>query len=173
MTGSDGSVRVNYYGPLASERQGKNVDILIRATVAWEGNVLVEMETPIRIIADATGLNFTVDAYPSVLYAGTPRPESQIKAIAKYEGAPISNRRVYFTILQGPGFFSGNKTIAFVNTGPDGIATLTYFGPTRDEIFSTQTVVIQAQLETSVGEHKSPDEENPSYDEVIIRIVRD
>jgi hypothetical protein len=180
VTDGNGSVSVVYYGPLAKELQAFNQEIQIRATASISGSYDQPSQSDgahLLLIADATLLNFKAEAYPSTLYAGTPRPESQIKTLATYEGAPISNRKVFFTIVQGPGFFSGNRTMAVVITDAEGVATITYFGPTLNEVAYTQYVRILAQLETSTTDHKSPpdpdyQDSSASYRYIDLRIVR-
>ncbi|MDW7760484.1 MAG: hypothetical protein SCM96_07590 [Acidobacteriota bacterium] len=170
VTGNDGTVRIHYYGPLAAELMGVNQTINILATVAWEGKVIAQETTTIHIIADATNLSISIGAYPQVLYATNTRPQSEIKVTARYEGAPIANRRVYFTILSGPGFFAGNKQVAYVQTGPDGVASIVYYGPTKDEIAFDQMVTIRGHLETS---YPDPYESGQTYAEIDLRIIRE
>lgn len=173
VIGADGTVKVNYYGPLGSELKGKNHLVGIKATVSLDGTYQegFQSETAhIQAIADATDLNIDIGAFPQVLYATNTRPQSEIKVTARYEGAPIANRRVYFTILSGPGFFQGNRQVAYVHTGQDGVASITYFGPTKNEISFDQTITIRGHLETSFPDHFHS---GKSYDTVDIRIIRE
>lgn len=175
VIGADGSAKVNYYGPLGSELMGVNHLIGIKATVSLDGtydeDIQIQSGTAqIQVIADATDISFNIGANPQVLYATNTRPQSEIKVIARYEGAPIANRRVYFSILSGPGFFAGNKQVAYAHTGPDGVATITYFGPTKDEIAFDQMVTIRGHLETSYPDQY---DSGKTYDEVEIRIIRE
>jgi len=168
-TNSSGKASVTYIGPLASELTGgTNIDIYIRATYAQEKspfkiaeNDFVYAEFPIRIIRDITEIDLELTADPNVLNATSKRPKSEIRAVVKKaDGAPIIKRKVYFSILSGPGSFSNNKKKTMVKTNKDGVASITFRGPRESEISGDKVItVIRAHLETTTPDyiHKEVD----------------
>lgn len=148
VTNSNGVATVNYAGPFAQELTA-NATIYIWATVAGEGKDLIIEMTPVQIIKYPTDLIFEVVASPNVLYATSTRPESTIAALVKIGSTLVKDRKVYFTITAGPGEFSDDKRRTFAYTDQDGIATVIYIGPTKDEIAGDLFVTIKSQPETT------------------------
>ncbi|MGB8953665.1 MAG: hypothetical protein WCC06_13505 [Candidatus Aminicenantales bacterium] len=98
-------------------------------------------------------LTFTFEARPNVLYATSERATSEIRATVKRGGSPVKDATVYFSILYGPGFFSDYSTRIAVLTNEVGVASITYYSPTKYEIGYDQDVCLRAQLETSTPEY--------------------
>jgi hypothetical protein len=109
-------------------------------------------------------LTLYLSASPNVLYATTNRPTSEIKAVVKEGTIPLSGATIYFTLGGGPGYFSDYSRRTAIVTDGGGVATITYVGPTKDEIANDQDAMIQAHLQTS-----SP---NYMHKEVYLRILR-
>ncbi|MCX6565925.1 MAG: hypothetical protein NTW38_05800 [Candidatus Aminicenantes bacterium] len=94
-------------------------------------------------------LTFTLVADPNIIMAGTARPTSVIRAVVTENGEAAFNRTVFFTITAGPGEFPNFSQRAAVTTDWNGIASVTYTGPTKFEIEADTTATIMGQLETS------------------------
>lgn len=164
VTDQNGKIRLTYYGPLASEI-AQSTTVYIYATVAGEAKDAIFDLAPVYIIRDVIEINFELLAQPNVIYATSERPTSQIRAIlTKADGVPLSGRKVYFSVLSGPGEFSDNTTKTFAYTDEQGVATVTYVGPTKDEIGYDQFVTIRGQPETSTPDY--------IHKEVDIRIIK-
>ena len=93
-------------------------------------------------------LTFTLTANPNIILTGTARPTSSIQAVVTENGEAAFNRTVYFTITEGPGEFPNFSQRAAVTTDWNGVASITYTGPTKFEIDADTTATIMAQLET-------------------------
>lgn len=149
VTDSNGQITIGYFGPTAMELTADS-QIYITAIVAWEGKEYITEFSPIYIARDVTEVNFNIIAQPNVLWCTTVRPESTIQAtFTKTDGAPLVNRKVYFTILSGPGHFGDNKTKTYVMTNNQGEANIQYIGPKNSMIAFDQFVTIQGQPETT------------------------
>jgi len=165
-TDASGRASVIYVGPLASEITA-NTTVYIWASYTQEGSALKKAETdfvqtnsPLLIIRDVTDITLELYADPNVLNATDKRPKAEIRAVAKkVDGVPLVKRKVYFTILSGPGKFSNNRLKIVKKTNKKGIASIIYKGPTRSELGYEQIVTIQAHLETSTPDyiHKEVD----------------
>jgi hypothetical protein len=94
-------------------------------------------------------LMFTLVAEPNIIMAGEARPTSLIRAVVTENGEAAFNRTVYFTIIDGPGEFPNFTQRAAVTTDWNGVASITYTGPTKFEIEADTTATIMGQLETS------------------------
>jgi hypothetical protein len=79
----------------------------------------------------------------NTLFAGDSRGVTTISAsLRKYDGAPLTNRTVYFEIVdasgqkitQAPGYFDGNTTVKIGSTDSGGNASTAYYGPTSAEL---------------------------------------
>ena len=163
-TDSSGIVSLSYYGPTAQEILG-NQTLYIYAYAAWEGREIIAELTPVYIVRDGTAPIFELMADPNVLWCTSERPESLITGIFSYAGgAPVVGCKVFFEILSGPGVFSNSKTITFAYTDNEGIASVTYIGPTKYEIDADQDVTIRGQPETS-----TPDFISEEIDIFLIR----
>lgn len=150
ITDSSGLVSLSYYGPTAQDLTA-NQTLYIYAYAAWEGKEIIAELTPVYIVRDKFDLDlvFELMADPNVLWCTSERPESVILGIFTFEsGAPVVGRKVFFTILSGPGEFSDGKTKTYAVTDEEGVATITYVGPTNDEINYDQFVTIRGQPET-------------------------
>lgn len=159
-TDSSGSARINYYAPL-SEEITANATVYVRATVAWEGSQFIYETAPLYIVRDADQISFTVEAVPAVLYAGDSNPTSEIRAQLLIGGAPVQDYPVYFILQQDIGIFADGLKQTYALTNGDGIASITYIGPTWVEISSGEvTVTIKAVLTETVS------------DTVTIKIIR-
>lgn len=148
-TDSNGYVTLNYYGPIAQEITGDST-VHIYATVAWQGKEFIAEFTPVYIIRDVIDIALDLTANPNVILATSKRPESKVIAVATLvNGVPLVGRRVYFSILSGPGKFSNGKRKANIVTNASGVASITYIGPKTTEITKDTSVEVRAHLETS------------------------
>lgn len=155
-TDSNGVAKVTYFGPIDEEFPDDLEDecIEIEACV----NEVIEScddcptaTTFICIVQEGLDLSLDLFANPNVLLCTDERPESQIIAYFKEGAKPVVNRKVFFTITSGSGTFSNDKTSIAAHTNAQGIATVRYIGPTKDEITADQTVTIQGQGEAMDG----------------------
>jgi hypothetical protein len=94
-------------------------------------------------------LTFTLTATPNVILAGEARPTSIIRSEVTENGAPAVGRTIYFTISSGLGEFGDLSTRTAVVTDSNGLAEITYIGPTKYEIDADTSATILGQLETS------------------------
>ncbi len=151
-TDSSGAVRINYYGPL-SEEISANTTLYVRATVAWEGSQFIYETAPLYVVRDADQISFTVEAIPAVIYAGDSNPTSEIRARVLIGGAPVEDYPVYFILEGDIGIFADGLRHTYALTNGEGIASITYIGPTWVEISSNEvTVTIKAVLTQTVSE---------------------
>jgi len=99
------------------------------------------------------GLTFELEARPNVIMATEERSMSSVRATVKKNGIPVKDSLVYFTILTGPGEFSdyNRRTAAF--TDMNGVAEVTYIGPTSFEISADTLATIKSQLETTTPDY--------------------
>ncbi|MCK4496218.1 MAG: hypothetical protein KAU91_07695, partial [Candidatus Aminicenantes bacterium] len=176
-TDSSGLVSLSYYGPTAQEL-ANNQTLYINAYAAWEGKEIIAELTPVYIVRDKYDLDlvFKLMADPNVLWCTSERPESLITGIFTYaDGTPVVGRKVFFEILSGPGEFSFGRTKRYAVTDEEGIATVTYIGPTGDEIDADQFVTIQGQPET-YWVYIDPDDPNNNkyylHKEMEIRLIK-
>jgi hypothetical protein len=187
-TDSSGRVTVNYRGPLVDELE--NLDYLplyIYAHVGWQGKEEITELCPLNIISDVfdieSELQFDLQAFPNVLWCGSTPPTSRIvgKFIYKINGIPVVGRKVYFKIIRGPGKFDDGFAKTFAVTDDNGVAEVTYIGPTRNELTADTEVEIQGQPETDwIQVYTDPydpapiGEEDKYYihKEMIIRLIK-
>ncbi|MDH4195839.1 MAG: hypothetical protein OEW05_00370 [Candidatus Aminicenantes bacterium] len=82
-------------------------------------------------------------ASTNTLLAADSRGVTTISAsLKKYDGAPLSNRTVYFEILdayfnkqtKAPGYFDGNTTVKVGSTDGSGNVSTAYYGPKGSEM---------------------------------------
>ncbi len=150
VTDGGGNVSMTYFGPLSTEVAADDQTVYIWAKTALLGNDFVFDNTPVHIVPNITKATLVANAFPNVLFATSPRPESLIKATALSGAAPLANRKVYFEILNNlPGHFSDKKRVTFAITNSAGEAEVTYQGPTDNEIGADTGILIRARLETN------------------------
>jgi hypothetical protein len=148
VTDQSGNITMQYYGPLAQELAADS-QIYITAIVAWQGHEYIIERSPVYIIRDVTDVVFSFIAQPNVLWCTQTRPQSTLKGIfTKADGSPLVNRKVFFKILSGPGYFQDNKTKTYILTNDQGEAIINYIGPLNSGISYDSFVTIQAQPET-------------------------
>lgn len=178
VTDQNGMVYATYLGPYAQELL-TDFTVYITAVVAWEGEVFISEFAPVYIIRETASMSFVIYADPNTLLASDSRPTSKITAYLNTgDGIPASNREVFFWIQEIPsffmtgGFFEGNKTVGSARTDENGVATITYYGPTKYEIGGSGCINIYAQPDISalVSEIEDPDY---LYALVEIRILKD
>jgi hypothetical protein len=151
-TDSSGSVRINYYGPI-SEEISANATIYVKATVAWEGSQFIYEKAPLYVVRDADEISFTVEAIPSVIFAGDSNPTCEIRARLLIGGAPVQDYPVYYILEQQLGFFADGKRQTYALTNAEGIASMTYIGPTWVEITGTgTTITVNVVLTDTISE---------------------
>ena len=110
-------------------------------------------------------LVFHISADPNVLYCTSQKPKSKITtSLTRSDGSPIVGTRVYFSILSGPGSFTGGGTRASVVTNQNGIATVTFSGPAGNTIKRDQFATIRGQPQTATP--------NYIHREVSIRLIK-
>jgi hypothetical protein len=83
------------------------------------------------------------------LWCSDEKPASQVTALFKEGNTPQANQKIYFTLSSSVGEFSNGLTKTYAWTNSQGIATVTYYGPTKDDITADQTITITGQVETS------------------------
>lgn len=169
VTDSNGQATADYYGPDAAEMAAKNMtqntSVYIRASAYWDQEISYYATAPIHIIVDTIDVTFDLRAEPNVLNCTNERPQAEIKAVfKKFDGTPITGRKIFFKIIKGPGKFSDGKTKTYALTDSNGEASMTYIGPTRDEIKLDTSVTIQGQPETSTPDY--------IHIEVDIRLIK-
>jgi DNA/RNA endonuclease YhcR with UshA esterase domain len=153
-TDSNGNITLTYSGPTEQELIDQNMEkeddfiIYIYAYVGGEGEEIVTQQTPITILKEVFAINFELQAYPNVLWCTSKRPKSEIRGIFTNNGVPIIGKKVFFKIISGPGKFSDGFTKTYATTDSNGVATITYVGPTKDELTYDTFVTIQGQPET-------------------------
>ena len=189
-TDSSGNISFTYSGPTEQELidldMGSLDDfkIYIYAYLAWEGKDLIAEQTPIMILKDIydtkPDIGFELQAFPNVLWCTLERPESEIRGIFTMNGIPITGKKVFFKILSGPGKFSDGFTKTYAITDSNGVATINYVGPTKDELTIDTIVNIQGQPETDWIHIEPPPGYDPEegeeyffiYKELGIRLIK-
>ncbi len=148
-TDASGSITLNYHGPLATELTA-DAQVYIFAILDWQGTDMISEFASLFIIHEATDVAFELYAIPNVLHCTSASPQSLIKAVfKKTDGTPLADRKVYFSILSGPGEFEDGKQKTYATTDSSGIARIYYIGPTGSEIAYDQFVQVRGQPETS------------------------
>jgi hypothetical protein len=164
-TDSEGKVRVRYYGPSLEEVIYPNTDpdkiadiissptyIHIRASLVWQGKEMINDLAPIQVIVEDVK-RFRLRAEPNVLWVTDgsikSRQASFIATLETLGGAPVRGQKVWFKFKRGPGEFKENgRTKISAKTNENGEAIVTYLSPKRGDLSMSETVVIEAQLET-------------------------
>jgi len=166
-TGQDGSVSVNYHGPLAYELAA-DATVYIYAIAAWEGKEFISENLPVFINRDVTKLQLDLFATPDVLYATSEYPECEVKAIARLaNGIPLAGRKIFFSVLSGVGNFEDGTQNMVAETNAAGTAVVTFVGPKNTQLNWNVTTVVRAQIETS-----TIDDIDPKHEEVTIYIIK-
>jgi hypothetical protein len=151
-TDANGSVHVNYFGPLSDEISGDRT-IYIRASVAWDGTQFINDTAALSLVRDTKDLTLTAKAVPDVLYAGNVGQTSIIQATVYAGGQPAKNFPVYFVFTMNLGQFIDGKRSTTSTTNDQGVATMTYVGPTSSEMAnSSETVPIRVQVSEQLGQ---------------------
>jgi hypothetical protein len=150
-TDSTGSAHVYYYGPLSDEI-ASDASIYIRGTAAWDGSQFINDTAQIFLVRDSSDLTLTAKAVPDLLSAGSTGGTSVIQATVFSGGQPARNFPVYFVLGMNLGKFSDGKVSTTSNTNDQGVATVTYLGPTDSEMpGSSETVPIFVQVSENLG----------------------
>ena len=150
-TDSGGSAHVYYYGPVSDEITSDG-SVYIRGTAAWEGSQFINDTAQIFLVRDSSELSVTAKAIPDVLYAGGSAGTSIIQATVLAGGQPAKNFPVFFVLNSNLGKFIDGRVQTTSNTNDQGVATMTYVGPTTDEMsYSSDTVPIIVQVGETVG----------------------
>ncbi len=150
-TDSSGNAHVYYYGPLADELT-KDESVYVRATVAWEGSQFINDTAQIFLVRDSNDLSLDVKAVPDLLFAGNTGGTSVIVATVFAGGRPVSNFPVFFVLGMALGKFGDGKVSTTSNTNDQGVATMTYLGPTAAQMpGSSETVPIFVQVSEQLG----------------------
>lgn len=114
----------------------------------------------------ATGhLTMDLEAYPNVLYVtAAGRATSDITALIKSGGAPLSGAMVIFTIPNGKGEFTNYQLRITATTNSNGVAQATYVSPSLAEFSRDFNATVEAQVQT----------DSPYYlwKDVAIRVMR-
>lgn len=150
VTNSDGEAQCQYYGPIATELTS-NIDLFIYAIVAGEGKEYIWERTPLYVIRDVIEFSFNAYADPNVLWCTSEAPESKINAVVKLiNGVPCSGAKVLYKITNGKGEFENGLRKITAYTDSQGVASVTYIGPTKSELPTEfQWVTIRAILQNS------------------------
>lgn len=150
-TDSSGNAHVYYFGPLSDEIT-EDGSIFVRASVAWDGSQFINDTAQIFLVRDSSDLSLDVKAVPDLLYAGNTRGTSVIQATVFAGGKPAQNFPVYFVLGLNLGKFGDGKVQTTSNTNDQGVATMTYIGPTAAEMpGSSETVPIIVQVSEQLG----------------------
>ena len=150
-TDSAGNAHVYYYGPLSDEI-ASDTSVYIRGTASWDGSQFINDTAQIFLVRDSADLSLTAKAVPDVLYAGGTGGRSVIQATVFAGGQPARNLPVYFVLGLNLGKFSDGKVSTTSNTNDQGVATMTYVGPTAAEMpGSSETVPIIVQISEDLG----------------------
>jgi hypothetical protein len=149
-TDSGGNVTVTYFGPLADELQ-QDASVLIRASVAWNGSQFINDTATLLVIRDMEQLSLDAKAMPETLYASDSNPSATIQAIVLSGGQPVRNFPVFFILDHNLGTFADGKLSTYSNTNDQGVATMTYVGPTADQMSNSSdtakiTVLLSLEL---------------------------
>lgn len=148
-TDQNGSIEIKYHGPVSGELTG-DMQLYVFAVVDWQGTDYMTQNVPLFVLRDVNAVTFELYAEPNVLYCTSQRPQSLIRAVfKKTDGTPLVNRRVYFFMTEGPGYFEDFKTTTFAVTNEQGIATIYYVGPTSNEIGANTFAQVKGQPETN------------------------
>jgi hypothetical protein len=107
---------------------------------------------------------FTLSVSSNVILAGDSRAQVEVKAVVRQGNAPVKDAVVFFSITDGPGYFSDYTRRMTVATDENGAATVIYLGPLKSEIGADQNVYFRAQLQT--------DQVEPIYKEIWVHILR-
>ena len=146
-TDESGIATVQYVGPTKDEITANEV-----VTIQGQGeasNGFVTGETQIQLIRDVADFSLELTADPGILWCSDEQPSSLITALFKEGNTPLASQKIYFTLSSSVGEFSNGLTKTYAWTNSKGIATVTYYGPTKDDITADQTITIQGQAETS------------------------
>ena len=148
-TNSNGNITLTYKGPTEQElldlNKGADEDfkIYIRAYAAWEGKEIIAELTPIIILKETSAAPIILDVYatPNVLYAGTTIERSTITANLRLSnGTALANKSIYFEVNNAAGervyigYLDHHQTVVTKITDSNGNITLTYRGPTEQEL---------------------------------------
>lgn len=163
-TDATGTATVTYFGPIDQEITA-NTDVYIKASAVSEGaESITAQSVKITVIRDVTSITLEVSASPDVIYAGTERDESLIRATLKTaEGTPLADRTIHFEVTDSSGnqldvgYFEGNQIVRSGKTDENGMATVTYYGPLREEITSSTDVYIKVYASTEGKEAVTAD----------------
>jgi hypothetical protein len=150
-TNSNGNITLTYTGPTEQElvdlNKGAEEDfkIYIYAYAAWEGKEIIAELTPIVILKETSAAPIILDVYasPNVLYAGTISETSTITANLRLSnGTALANKSIYFEVNNAAGERvymgyldeDGHHPVVTKITDTNGKITLTYYGPTNQEL---------------------------------------
>jgi hypothetical protein len=94
-------------------------------------------------------ITFDVEVSPNVVYATAERPVAVVRAYVRKSGSPWAGRAVYFTITSGPGEFEdySQRTVAY--TDYNGVAQVSFFGPSTYELGGDTDTNFKIQLQTT------------------------
>jgi hypothetical protein len=109
-------------------------------------------------------VTFDLEATPNVILATANKPSTTVKATIRKNGVAYPNVEVYFTIVSGPGEFADYSSRIAVATDANGVASVTFLGPTMYEISRDMTTAIMGQMQTNTPDF--------IYKTIEIRIVR-
>lgn len=112
------------------------------------------IDQPSPLGPSTVAISLVLDASPNMIMAGLlNRQTAEITAtLKKYDGTPISNRNVFFEIVDengnrmNLGYFNGNVPMQTVTTDSNGTARTLYYGPLKDEITAEGYLYIQATV---------------------------
>lgn len=149
-TDSGGNVASVYFGPTADELYNLGLDdstIFVKVTSALENNNFVTDYAQIDIVSENGPANYyklTSLSYPSAVYATLQRESSTITAkLTDSQGRPQAGIKLFFEIFEEDttnplkstlGYFEGNEAVKNRTTDTNGIAVVTYWGPTSAEL---------------------------------------
>ena len=146
-TNESGIATVKYVGPTKDEITADQT-----VTIQGQGEAVdgfVTGDTQIQLIRDVADFTLELAADPGILWCSDEQPTSEITALFKEGNTPLASQKIYFTLSSSVGEFSNGLTKTYAWTNSQGIATVTYYGPTKDEITADQTITITGQAETS------------------------
>ncbi len=152
LTDGAGAVSLMYYGPTAAE-VGLDISVYIWASAGMEGDQFVSDAARINIIGNISELRLSLDANPATIEAGVAAESSVVTAaLRKADGTPYVNGTVQFRVCDAAGTpveigaFEGGGVTKSRTTNTNGIARVTYVGPTSAEITAATSVYIWASV---------------------------
>jgi len=157
QTDGGGNISFMYQGPLNQEIDA-NTAVYIWATVASEGNEFIEDFAQVHVVRDSSSAGILeISANPNVVYASAGGEKMRqwstvTTSLMSPDGTPIVGKTIYFDIGDADhvpvevGFFEGGTLVLAKKTDSEGMISLIYHAPLREELKESTTVYIWATV---------------------------